>query len=486
MTGFDANEVRSFVKEWVTRNGAAAALLNDSFFYFGELGMQEFRTVELMTSLLGEHGFSVEQGISGFPTGFLATYGQGAPVIALHSEYDALPSASQKSGSSTQSPITQGAPGHAEGHNCNGAVLITSALAMRYAMEKFGITGTLKVFGAPAEEQGISRPYFVRDGYFDDVDVAFHDHLRDNFKTDYGPVQAAKISAKFTFLGETAHAAGEPWRARDALDAVVLMDMGMAQYREHMEPEMTAHRVITYGGDQPNIIPAKATNYWYFRAPTAEGALRMFEAGQRIAQGAAMMTQTEIDVETVSAVWPVRANQTTAEVLQRNIEWVGMPEWTEQEHAFARSVQKEIKRPEIGLRTAVTPLSGIAKQIRASNDCGDISWKVPMGRLWFPSNIPDAPFHHWSAGASLATSIAHKGVVVGTIAMAASALEFMMDPALVEQAKASFKQEIGDVVYQPLLPADNKPPLGLNQEIMDKYRPAMEQHYLAERPVFSA
>jgi aminobenzoyl-glutamate utilization protein B len=474
-----------FVIDFIDRNREALIGVSDHLFYYAEMGMQEIRSAALMSGLLERHGFRVQRGISGFETSFLATYGEGLPVIALHTEYDANPSNSQQSGVAERAEIVPGAPGHCEGHNVNGAVMIAAALAIRAAMQRFGLPGTLKVFGAAAEEQLLSRPYFVRDGLFDDVDLAFHDHILDEFKADYGIIQSAAVSADFLFKGEAAHAAMAPWKGRDALDAVVLMDVGLAQYREHMRPTMTAHRVITQGGEQPNVIPAEASVWWYFRDPTAEGARILFERAKRIAEGAALMTDTALTVDVRAAVWPVRLNRTIAEVIQRHVEAVGMPEWTEQEHDFARALQRQAKMREDGLHTSTTPLTGPSQQIAASNDCGDVSWKVPMGRLWFPANVPHLPFHHWTAGAPLATSIAHKGGIAGAKALAASVVDFLLHPQLVEAAKASFAEEIGETVYAPLLPADQRAPAHLNRALMERFRPLMEPHYPATTPVFT-
>jgi aminobenzoyl-glutamate utilization protein B len=479
-----ASSEKTYALDFVERNRQALALLSDSVFYFGELGMQEHRTAELMSGLLEEHGFKVQRGISGFPTGFLATYGQGSPVIAMHTEYDANPSNSQKAGVAEQAEITPNAPGHCEGHNVNAAVMVSAALSLRYTMEKFGIRGTLKVFGAPAEEQLVSRPYYVRDGLFDDVDLAFHDHISHDFKTDYGLMQSAMISATFNFRGESAHAAVAPWKGRDALDAVVLMDMGMAQYREHFVPGMSAQRVITNGGEQPNVIPAKAAVWWYFRDANAEGARKLFEQAKKIAQGAALMTNTEYSVEVMAAVWPSRGNQVMAEAVQRNIEAIGQPAWSDEEEKFALALQKRAGVKEDGLRRAPLPLKGPTKQGASSNDSGDVSWKVPMVRVMFPANIPGINFHHWAAGAALATTIAHKGGLAGAKALAASVLDFLKDPALVAAAKEGFKQETGGMPYRSLLPEGQKPPIELNAVAMDKFRPLMEAHYVRERPVF--
>ncbi len=471
--------------DYLDRNAKAIATLSDSIFYFAELGMQEIKTAGLMCELLEKAGFKVERGISGFASGFCATCGSGAPVIAIHTEYDANPDNSQASGVAEQRAIVEGAPGHCEGHNVNAAVLVASALAAKAAIDRFGLKGTLKVFGAPAEEQLISRPYFVRDGWFDNVDVAFADHIGPGMSVGYGLIQSALVSASFTFHGETAHAAVVPWKGRDALDGVVLMDMGLAQYREHMTPSMRAQRVITNGGDQPNVIPRTAAVWWMFRDSSAEGALKLFEQAKRIAEGAALMTNTSISVDVISAVWPVRGNRTLAELFQREIELVGVPDWTKEEDDLARAVQAKAKVPVEGLKRTIDRLNGPAVQQPAANDAGDISWKVPMVKFNFPGSIPHINFHHWAAGVPLATSIAHKGALAGAKVMAAAIVECLKSPAIVAEAKRTFKDEIGGVEYRPLLPSDQKPPIDLNRATMDKYRPLMEKHYLAERPVFS-
>src|SRR5215831_9322234 len=432
--GANVSREKALCFDYLDRNAKAIATLSDSIFYFAELGMQEIKTAGLMCELLENAGFKVERGISGFASGFCATCGSGAPVIAIHTEYDANPDNSQASGVEEQRAIVEGAPGHCEGHNVNAAVLVASALAAKAAIDTFGITGTLKVFGAPAEEQLISRPYFVRDGWFDDVDVAFADHIGHGMSVGYGLIQSALVSASFTFHGETAHAGVVPWKGRDALDGVVLMDMGLAQYREHMTPTMRAQRVITNGGNQPNVLPRLASVWWMFRDSTAEGALGLFEQARKIAEGAALMTNTEIEVDVMSAVWPVRGNRTLAELVQREIERVGLPDWTKEEDDLARAVQARAKAPVVGLKRTIDPLKGAAVQKPAANDAGDISWKVPMVKFYFPANIPNVNAHHWAAGVALATSIAHKGALTGAKVMAASIVECLTNPSVVTQA----------------------------------------------------
>lgn len=487
MTGRDNasnSPEKDFAEQFIDRNGQAISTLNDSIFYFGELGMQEVETANLMSGLLEQEGFRVERGVAGFPTGFCATYGSGEPVIAIHTEYDANPDNSQRAGVTEQSCIVEGAPGHCEGHNVNGTVLIAGALAAKKAMEKFGLKGTLKVFGAPAEEQLVSRPYFVRAGLFDDVDLAITPHIGAEFGVGYGLIQSALVSATFTFHGESAHAGVAPWKGRDALDGVVLMDVGMAEYREHMTKSMSAQRVITNGGDQPNVIPRKASVWWYFRDSTAEGAMKLFERAKKIAQGAALMSDTELEVDVMSAVWPVRGNQTVAELVQREYERIGQPEWSEDEERLARELQTKAGVKVEGLRRDVHRMKGPAVQKPAANDAGDISWKVPMAKMYFPANIPNINFHHWAAGVALGTSIAHKGAASGAKVLANSILECFVNPAVVAEAKRTFEKELDGVQFKTMLPPEQKPPVSLNAAAMAKYRDAMREHYIEEKPVF--
>jgi len=477
--------IKTEVEHYLDNHARAIALLNDHIFYFGELGMQEFETAGLMTSLLEEAGFVVNRGLSGFPTGFCATYGSGSPVLAIHTEYDSNPDNSQKPWAVEQTPIVAGAPGHCEGHNCNGAVLIAAAIATRRAMERDGVQGTLKVFGAPAEEQLVSRPYFVRDGHFDDVDLSITPHIGAEFYVGHGVLQSALMSATFHFHGETAHAGVAPWKGRDALDAVVLMDMGIAQYREHMTPTMNCQRVITEGGHQPNVTPRHAAVWWYFRNSTAEGVSALFEQAKKIAQGAALMTNTTLEVELHSAVWPVRGNETLARLIEREYCRIGAPVWSEDEKSFAMTLQKNAGVTEEGLREGVRRIEGPSVQMRSANDAGDVSWKTPMAKMVFPSNVPNISFHHWAAGAALATSIAHKGALAGAKVLACSLIECFLNPQAVVEARETFARETNGAAYRSLLPTDQTPPIHLNEQAMAKWRPSMMAHYLKERPRFA-
>lgn len=485
MAGADLEKYKTAAFACIERNAGAIALVGDSIFYFGELGNQEYQSAALMSGLLEKEGFEVTRGLSGFPTAFLATHGSGKPVVALHTEFDGNPDNSQRPGVCEPAPIVEGAPGHCEGHNVNAAVMIGAAIALRRVMEEHKLPGTLKVFGAPAEEQLLSRPYFVRDGLFDDADIALHPHIGADLRVGHGLMQSALVSATFTFHGESAHAGTAPWNARDALDAVMLMDAGLNQFREHLKPTARLHRVIVEGGHQPNVIPKRAKIWWYFRDSSAQGAQILFDQAKRIAEGAALMTNTEAEHNVLSAVWPTRGNRTVAEVVRGNIETVGLPPWSKEENALAVALQKKVGVAAGGLTKELSPYEGKVQQRASANDGGDVSWKVPMVKFYFPGNIPNIGYHHWAAGVALATSIAHKGAVAGAKVLAASALDFLTRPELVDEAWTTFADELGDTTYKSLLPAGQDPPADLNRTLMEAFRPAMAEHYLTAKPEFS-
>ncbi len=461
----------------IERNKTEIAKVGDAIFSYAELGMQEEETSRLCASLLRDMGYRVEMGISGIPTAILASYGNGKPVIAVHVEYDAVPSGSQVAGVTERREVVAGAPGHAEGHNANAAVWIGAAFAIKEAIEKHGVAGTVKLFSAPAEEQVISRPYFVRDGYFKEVDAAFHAHVGSTLSTSYGLRQYAVMSVEYEFTGKTAHAGASPWTGASAADAVKLMDVGWDVLREHLPPSQRSHSVIVNGGVQPNVVPDYAKIWYYFRDADYEGAHNLYQKARKVAEGAALMTGTTWREKILAACWPTRDNRTMAEVVQANIELVGMPEWTPEEQALARRIQRAAEAHEDGLQNRISPLRP-ATQGTSSNDSGDITWTVPHGRITFPANVPGVPAHHWAAAIAEATSIAHKGAVAGAMVLSGSVLDVLTRPDVLARAQETFRQEVAGSPYRPLLPPDQKPPVDLNRDEMAKYRDQMKPHYL--------
>ncbi|MEK9502762.1 amidohydrolase [Gaopeijia maritima] len=461
-----------------------AQVIVDKLFSFSELGFQEFETLNYLVPLLEENGFAVETGQSGIPTAWFARWGSGRPVIAFGSDIDGIPKSNQKPGVAYEDPIVEGAPGHGEGHNSGQAVNIVAALALKKVMEREGIEGTIVLWPGVAEELVASKAWFVRDGHFDDVDATLFTHVSSNLSVTWGVANGTGlVSAEFTFAGQSAHSAGSPWRARSALDAVELMNVGWNFRREHLQPNQRSHYVITDGGDQPNVVPSRASVWYYFREMEQPAIQRNLDIGVRMAEGAAMMTDTELEWRILGTAYPRHFNRVIAETMGAHIDEVGLPEWTDDDHALASAIQSEMGSIPSGMPTSLSGVSGPSDTRRSggSDDIGDISWTVPTITLRFPSNIPGLPGHHWSNGVAMATPIAHKGAVAGARVMARTTLELFLRPQLVDQAWDYFVDEQGaSHTYTPFIDADDPAPIDLNTEIMRLYKPLLEPFYYDE------
>ncbi|MBT8403959.1 MAG: amidohydrolase, partial [Gemmatimonadetes bacterium] len=298
-------ELKVEAQAMVQDNAKMVQEIIDMLFSFGELGMQEFETQRYLTGLLEEHGFEIELGVAGMPSAWTARWGNGSPVIALGSDVDGIPQSNQKPGVGYQEPILDLAPGHGEGHNSGQAVNIVAALAVKDIMEREGISGTLLIWPGVAEEQVASKAYFVREGVFDGVDVNLFTHVSSNYGMSWGQAGGNALwSVQFKFNGATAHSAGSPWRGRSALDAAMLMAQAWEYKREHLRPAARSHYIIVDGGDQPNVVPQTATIWFYFRERDYEHVMEIYNAANQIAEGAALMTNTQIDtIMTVGAAW---------------------------------------------------------------------------------------------------------------------------------------------------------------------------------------
>jgi len=480
--GPDAGKALAF--EVIDRNAQQMTDISDSLFYFGELGMQEFESTKLLKDTLTAAGFRVELGGAGMPTNLWAEYGSGHPRIAIVTEIDALPGGSQTPGTYERKPLVSGGPGHMEGHNTHGGVASMAAFAVKEVMARQNIPGTVAISFGPAEEQIASRPFIVRAGYFKDVDAIIYLHIGEMLATGYGLQNYAAISSIFTFHGKTAHGAVNPWDGKDAVDAVELMDIGFDKLREHLRPTYRAHRSITAGGVQPNIIPDTGKIWWFVRDASMPAAKATYDKLLKIAEGAALMTGTTWDVQYAASAWPQLANKAIAEAIQPNIELVGMPRWTPAENDFAKDFQKAAEKPVVGLRTATTPPGGRV-QSASSNDSGDVSWVVPAGLLNFPASVPGIEYHEWKAAVTPISSISHKGQVAGAKVLAASIIDLLTSPDLIQKARAEFEVESKKTPYVSLLPPDVGPAIDLNRAEMEKYRPEMRKLYLDKTPRFN-
>jgi aminobenzoyl-glutamate utilization protein B len=474
-------ELKKRAVEGVEARAKLAQEMNDSIFSFGELAFQEFETSKYITDILEKNGFAVQRNVSGLPTGWIAKWGSGGPVIALGSDIDCLPKASQKPGVAYHDPIIEGAPGHGEGHNSGQAVNVVAALALKEIMEREKIPGTIMLWPGVAEELVAAKAYMVRDGVFNGVDAVLFTHVGNNLQTAWGqPTGTGLVSVQYTFKGESAHSASAPWRGRSALDGVELMNMAWNMRREHLRPEQRSHYVITDGGDQPNVVPPEATVWYFIREQDFENIRKNFDIANTISEAAAKMTDTTVTRRIIGAAAPRHFNKPLAEAAYVNIQQVGLPRWTEDEQAFARAVQRTVKGKEEGLATELKKLEPPPEKPESggSDDIGDISWTVPTITVNYPANMPSLPGHHWANAMSMATPIAHKGVVAGSKVIAMTAIDLLSKPELLVQAKEYFANEQQKAQkYIPMLSPEDKPQVQINADIMATYRPEMKKHY---------
>lgn len=450
----------------------------DSIFSFAELGYQEIETSRYLTNLLEKNGFRVTRGVAGLDTGWVAEWGSGKPVIGLMADIDGLPETSQTPGVAYHKPLVDGAPGHGEGHNAGQALQVTAALVAKDLMLRYKVPGTIRVYPGVAEELIGSRTFMVNAGLFKDVDAMLSAHIANDFGVTWGPSGTGLVSVEFTFRGRSAHGAA-PWNGRSALDAVELMNVGWNYRREHLRTEQRSHYVITAGGDQPNVVPPIAKVWYYFREWDYDRIQEMHAIGTRIAQAAAMMTDTTMEERVLGAAWPGMFNRPLAEALGRNISAVGMPKWSEDDQAMARAAQKELGVKESGLKTEVQGVrdGNQGERSYGSDDIAEVGWNVPTVVLRYPGNIPGMIGHHWSAGIAMATPIAHKGTTAGAAAQAMTVLDLMLDPSLLAEAKKAFEDQTRETKWKSLIPLETKPPTYLNRERQQRYRPALEKLY---------
>jgi len=470
-----------------------AQVMVDTVFSFGELGFQEVETTKYLTGILEKEGFRIERGIAGIPTAWVATWGQGKPIISLGSDVDDIPQASQKPGVAYREPLIEGAPGHGEGHNSGVPLNILAALSVKRIMERERLPGTLQLWAGIAEELVGAKAHFVRAGLFNNVDVVLFTHVGDNFSVSHGASSdtTGLVSVEYLFRGESAHAATSPWRGKSALDAVELMDIGWNFRREHLRIGQRSHYVITNGGDQPNVVPQNASVWYFLREADYEHIMEMWRIADNMAQAAALMTDTTFTSRVLGTAWPRHFNKPIAEAVYENIKAVGMPKWSEADQTLAKALQRELKVAERGLpdtpgalqapasEPSADPLAqGIGPMGGPSDDIGDVSWVVPTVTLRYPSNISGLPGHNWANAIAMATPIAHKGVVAGAKVQAMTILDVLLHPALVEEAWDYFRNvQTKDVKYKSLLRPEDKPAIWLNQQIMERYRPRMKELY---------
>jgi aminobenzoyl-glutamate utilization protein B len=433
---------------------------------FAELGYHETRSSDLLQEQLRTAGFKVQAGVANEPTAFIATYGDGKPVVAILGEFDALPGLSQQT-VPTREPVSAGAPGHGCGHNLLGAGAALSAVALKQYMEAHHIAGTLRYYGTPAEEGGSGKVYMVRDGAFQDVDVVLHWHPDDRNSVASGG-ELAMVSAKFTFHGVAAHAALAPERGRSALDAVMLMGNGIEFMREHVPSNTRMHYIISKGGVAPNVVPDLAQMDLIVRNPFNTTLKDEWEWIQNIAKGAALMTGTTVDVSGIGSYANIVPNDPLAGVAQKNLEEVGGYKMNADEQKFALELQKTFQIDNVRSLDTTNEIEPLRKfdpnQPAASTDVGDVSWNVPTIGFWTATFVPGSAAHTWQATAAAGMSIGQRGMIVAAKAIALTGLDLLTDPSLIQAAKDDFRKQTAGKNYFTAIPANQKPPLNYRTE----------------------
>ena len=421
-----------------------------------EVGYQETESVALLKAPLDSGGFEIEQGVAGMPTAFIASWGQGAPVIAILAEYDALPGISQQA-TTERAPRSDVNAGHACGHHLFGTASTVAALAVKQWLVDSGTGGTIRLYGTPAEEGGAGKVYMVREGLFDDVDAVLAWHPSD--RNDASPsVSLANISAKFRFHGVSAHAAGAPDQGRSALDGVEAMNYMVNLLREHVDERSRIHYVITRGGEAPNVVPDFAEVYYYGRHPEVDVAKENWERIVKASQGAALGTGTTVEHEVIHGLYNMLPNHHLGRLLLTNLTRVGGFAYDEEQRLFAEGIQKSLLKPRpIGSQERVeefVPRSG-----GGSTDVADISWIVPTAQFNAATWVPGTPAHSWQAVASGGTSIGTQGMVIAAKTLALTAVDLFADPGQIATALAELTEKRGpNFVYDSLV-GDRDPPL---------------------------
>ena len=425
-----------------------------------ELGFLETNSSGLLKQHLREYGFTIEEGVAGMPTAFVATYGSGKPVIGLLAEFDALPGLSQDT-VPFRKPLKENGVGHGCGHNTFGVASSAAAVSLSKWLAANKQSGTIKVYGSPAEEGGAGKVYLVREGLFNGVDVVldWHPSSENAVSTNGG---TAMVMVDYKFYGRPAHAAGNPWKGRSALDAVEALDYMVNLLREHVPTSSRIHYVIPDGGFAPNVVPEYARVSYYIRSPKRDILNTLTEWIDSAAVGAAKGTQTRVEKEIVAGTYERLHNKTLSKVIQKNLETVGGVIYDARERKFAEELAKATGNPDSIINSAakVQPLAEFPEEgSGGSSDVGDVSWVVPLASFGAATFIPGSPGHSWQNVAADGTTIGTKGLLNASRVFALTAIDLLTDSKLLQAVKDEFKQSTGpDFKYIPLL-GDRKPAL---------------------------
>jgi aminobenzoyl-glutamate utilization protein B len=457
-TVLDVDVAKSTAIDLVDAASAEFQEVNRAIWTYAEPSLLEFKSAELLAALLERNGFSVQRGVAGMPTAFIATWGRGQPVVGVMAEYDALPGLSQAA-QAERSEIVPGGYGHGCGHSVFGTASVYAAIAAKTAAERAGIEGQIRCYGCPAEEILVGKVFMVRDGCFDGADAILAWHPSDQTGADFISTKAM-VSVRFTFHGRASHAAADPFRGRSALDAVELMSVGVNYMREHIKEDARIHYVITDGGVQPNVVPPRASVWYYVRADAHTDVETYLAWVTQIADGAAMMTQTRVERSIDTDGHEQIPCRVLAEAMDRNLQRVGPPRFDDDDRAFAARLRETIVDAPPGppLSTTIETIPVTPKLVPGSSDVGDVSWFTPVGHLRAATQALGAPGHSWQITACAGGPIGEKGGVVAAKALACTLLDLLTSSELRREARSDWQQRRGDGPYVSLLTEGQLPP----------------------------
>jgi aminobenzoyl-glutamate utilization protein B len=453
----DTESTKQMAVESIDANRAELVDLADQIWAFAETALRETRSAAVLADAAEAHGFAVERGVAGMPTAFVASYGEGRPIIGILGEYDALPGISQRA-QPTQEPLVPGTAGHGCGHNLFGTASLGAAVAVKELIATGKLSGTVRFYGTPAEEAVGGKVYMVREGLFDDLDVVLAWHPSDEVVADTKGNQAV-VDFVVEFEGRTAHAAYDPWNGRSAADGVEVFTFALNLMREHVQPTARMHYVITDGGDVPNVVPAHAQVWCWLRDSSHAGVDRLLERARRIVEGAALATGTTATLRVQAGDWEMLPIMAGAQLIHDNMMWLGPIEFSEEDQEFARQIQRASDVEPIGLKGQPEPLDLDPREIAGgSTDVGDVSWIVPTLHFSVTTAAAGAPWHAWPVVATGGMSIGHKGMVYAAKTLAATMVDLFADPEKLAEVRREFEEKTRGVEYVSHLP-DGPPPL---------------------------
>lgn len=463
---------KTLLLDWIDTNKRDFHILSDLIWENPELSMQEYFAAEQIIKLLEEKGFTVQKAVSGLPTAFIATYGSGRPVVGFSSEYDALPGLSQKNDSNEFDPIIPLAPGHGCGHNLLAATGIMAATALKNLMDKENITGTIKVFGTPAEELCIGKPFMAKDGFFNGVDAFFDWHPSHQNKCG-ACYTNAYFNVKYHFKGKTAHG-NSPWQGISAMDSAMLMAHGIELLREHIKPgPEEAANTINYsfpesGNNIPNVVPDKATLWCVARLNSTEMAKEVLQKVNACAAGSAMSTGTELDIEILTATHNMIPNIKLSSLCEENLRFIGLPQFTEEDQKVVKALQSSMNADKKEFKNEIVPIElGWAPV----TDASEYSWHAPIALINLAvTPSPDTGWHNWVSTRVSGSDIGKKVMVVAAKTLSCSAYDLIVRPEILDEATAEFRERLGGRVYESLIPVGTVPDLSINSDIMRKFR----------------